>query len=156
LALPSKGRIADDTLNFLAEAGLRVYKPNPRQLIAAMPSMPGLTVLFQRAGDIAVSVRDGSVDFGITSWDLVCERRDDHDSLLPLHRALGFSSCTLNMIVPQGWDRIHTMADLRALRTELGRPLRVATKFHNLTAAFLARHSLGDSQLIDAEGTLEI
>jgi ATP phosphoribosyltransferase len=156
LALPSKGRIADDALNFMADAGLRVYKPNPRQLTADIPSMPRLTVLFQRAGDIAVSVRDGSVDFGITSWDLVCERGGGDDSLLPLHRALGFSSCTLHVIVPQGWDRIHTMADLLALRAELGRPLRVATKFHNLTAAFLAQHSLGDSQLIDAEGTLEI
>src|SRR5690242_3640351 len=101
LALPSKGRLADDALDFLAEAGLRVYKPNPRQFEATIPSLPGLTVLFQRAGDIAVSVRDGSVDFGITGWDAVCERCGDHDDLLPLHRGLGFGYCTLNAIVPQ-------------------------------------------------------
>lgn len=156
LALPSKGRIADDALSFMADAGLRVYKPNPRQLTAHIPSMPNLTVLFQRAGDIAVSVRDGSVDFGITSWDLVCERGGNEDSLLPLQRHLGFSACTLNMIVPQSWEHVRVMADLVKLRNELGRPLRVATKFHNLTATFLAKHGLGDSQLIDAEGTLEI
>src|SRR5262245_46464787 len=69
LALPSKGRIAEDALSFMADAGLRVYKPNPRQLTADIPAMPRLTVLFQRAGDIPVSIRDGSVDFGITSWD---------------------------------------------------------------------------------------
>jgi len=155
LALPSKGRLADDALNFLAEAGLRVYKPNPRQFEAAIPSMPGLTVLFQRAGDIAVSVRDGSVDFGITGWDSVRERCRDHDDLLPLHRALGFGHCTLHTIVPQSWERVHTMAELRARRDELGRPLRVATKYHALTDAFFARHGLTDSLLIDAEGTLE-
>jgi ATP phosphoribosyltransferase len=156
LGLPSKGRIAEDALNFMADAGLRVYKPNPRQLTARMPAVPDLTVLFQRAGDIAVSVRDGSVDFGITTWDLVCERSGDNDNLLPLHRELGFSGCTLNVIVPQSWERVRTMADLRTLRNELGRPLRIATKFTKLTADFLAEHGLEDSQLIDAEGTLEI
>jgi ATP phosphoribosyltransferase len=155
LGLPSKGRLADDALNFLAEAGLRVYKPNPRQFEATIPAMSGLTVLFQRAGDIAVSVRDGSVDFGITGWDAVCERCGDHDDLLPLHRGLGFGFCTLNAIVPQSWENVHTMADLHARRAELGRPLRVATKFHNLTASFFARHGLSDALLIDAEGTLE-
>ncbi|HEY7598682.1 MAG TPA: ATP phosphoribosyltransferase, partial [Candidatus Limnocylindrales bacterium] len=79
----------------------------------------------------------------------------DHDDLLPLHRALGFGFCTLNAIVPQSWENVHTMADLHARRAELGRPLRVATKFHNQTAAFFARHGLGDATLIDAEGTLE-
>ena len=155
LALPSKGRLADDALAFLAEAGLRVYKPNPRQFEAAIPSLPGLTVLFQRAGDIAVSVRDGSVDFGVTGWDAVRERCGDHDDLLPLHGGLGFGYCTLNAIVPQSWDLVHTMADLHAKRAELGRPLRVATKFPNLTTAFFARHGLDDVRLIDAEGTLE-
>ena len=155
LALPSKGRLADDALDFLAAAGLRVYKPNPRQFEATIPSMPGLTVLFQRAGDIAVSVRDGSVDFGITGWDSVSERCGDHDDLLPLHRALGFGHCALHTIVPQSWERVHTMADLRATCEQLGRPLRVATKYHRLTADFFGQHGLADSVLIDAEGTLE-
>jgi ATP phosphoribosyltransferase len=155
LALPSKGRLADDTLSFLDEAGLRVYKPNPRQFAAAIPSLPGLTVLFQRAGDIAVSVREGSVDFGITGWDSVSERCGDHDDLLPLHRSLGFGYCTLNTIVPQSWEDVHTMADLRAKGAEFERPLRIATKFPTLTTAFFTRHDLHDIHLIDAEGTLE-
>jgi ATP phosphoribosyltransferase len=117
--------------------------------------MPGLTVLFQRAGDIAVSVRDGSVDFGITGWDSVRERCGDHDDLLPLHRALGFGHCALHTIVPQSWERVHAMAGLRATRDELDRPLRVATKYHRLTADFFAQHGLADAVLIDAEGTLE-
>ncbi|HEY4688420.1 MAG TPA: ATP phosphoribosyltransferase [Anaerolineae bacterium] len=156
LALPSKGRLADDSVNFLADAGLRVYKPNPRQFEATIPALPGLSVLFQRAGDIAVSVRDGSVDFGITGWDTVCERRGDNGDLLPLHRELGFGFCSLNVIVPEAWEDIHTMRDLAARRAEVGRPLRIATKFHNLSRAFLDRHGLSDSQLIDAEGTLEV
>jgi len=156
LALPSKGRLAEDALGFLAEAGLRVHKPNPRQFEAAIPALPGLSVLFQRAGDIAVSVRDGSLDFGLTGWDAVCERRGENGDLLPLHRELGFGDCSLNVIVPESWENVRTMADLAAKRVAIGHPLRVATKFPNLTTAFFARHGLADARLIDAEGTLEV
>lgn len=156
LALPSKGRLADDAIRFLAEAGLRIYKPNPRQFEAAIPALPGLTVLFQRAGDVAVSVRDGSVDFGITGWDAVCERRGANGDLLPLHRELGFGACTLNAIVPEAWEDVRTMAGVAARRRQRDQPLRVATKFHNLTQAFFAQHGLDDVRLIDAEGTLEV
>ncbi len=156
LALPSKGRLADDALDFLAEAGLRVHKPNPRQYEAVIPTLAGLTVLFQRAGDIAVSVRDGSVDFGITGWDAVCERRGDNGDLLSLHRELGFGHCTLNVIVPEALESVRAMAHLAAHRADLKHPLRVATKFPRLTASFFARHAMNDVRLIDAEGTLEV
>src|SRR4030095_10628677 len=57
LALPSKGRLEIASLDFLAAAGLRVFKPNPRQYQAEVPAFPGLNVIFQRPGDIVVSVR---------------------------------------------------------------------------------------------------
>ena len=63
LSLPSKGRLEKDALDFLADAGLRVFKPNPRQYQAEVPTFPDLSVIFQRPGDIVVSVRQGSVDF---------------------------------------------------------------------------------------------
>jgi ATP phosphoribosyltransferase len=75
LALPSKGVLENESLELLANAGMRVHKPNPRQYRATIPSLPGLVVLFQRPGDIVVSVRDGSVDFGVTGWDIFSERR---------------------------------------------------------------------------------
>ena len=73
LALPSKGRLAAQALDLLSKAGLSVHHPNPRQYFAEIPSMPDLTVVFQRPGDIVVGVREGSVDFGITGWDIVSE-----------------------------------------------------------------------------------
>lgn len=155
LALPSKGRLAEDALELLANAGLQVYKPNPRQYQATIPSLPGLTVLFQRAGDIAVSVHDGTVDFGITGWDVVAEKSTNGE-VLPLHRELGFGHCSLNVIVLESWEQTREMADLRAVQVELGRPLRVATKFPNLTRAFFDQHDLDDINIISAEGTLEI
>ncbi|MBK9781643.1 MAG: hypothetical protein IPP55_16580, partial [Anaerolineales bacterium] len=65
----SKGRPMDDSLDFLAECGLSVQKLNPRQYQAKMPALPEIDLLFQRPRDIVVSVRQGSVDFGITGID---------------------------------------------------------------------------------------
>ncbi len=155
LALPSKGRLAEASLDFLARSGLAVQKLNPRQYVAHLPAIPGLEVLFQRAGDIVVGVRQGSVDFGITGYDMVQEKRGDGDEVLLLHDALGFGHCRLSVAVPEHWTNVHTMAQLADYTQKLGRPLRVATKFPRLTAAFLRQHGI-PHQLIALEGTLEI
>lgn len=156
LALPSKGMLGEPALELLARAGLPVYRPNPRQYRASIPSLPELTVLFQRPGDIVVGVRDGSVDFGITGGDVLAEKQGPNGEVLTLHPALGFGHCTLNVIVPEGWENIRYMADLKALAQEWKRPLRVATKFPFLTRTFFAKHGIEEIALISAEGTLEI
>ncbi|NQS90868.1 MAG: ATP phosphoribosyltransferase [Chloroflexi bacterium] len=156
LALPSKGRLADDTRELLAKADLRVYKPNPRQFQASIPSLPGVTVLFQRSGDIAASVHDGTADFGITGWDMVSEQGGVGDQVLPLHRELGYGQCTLNVIVPEAWEDIECMADLETRQEQKKAPLRVATKFPRLTRNYFHEHGLEDVDFITAEGTLEI
>ena len=158
LSLPSKGRLAQDALDFLAACGLEVDKPNPRQYAARIPALPGLTVLFQRPGDIVVSVRDGSVDFGITGMDVVAERQGpaaDGGAVLVLHDTLGFGHCRLCLAVPEAWETVHTMADLAAHARALARPLRVATKSPHLTGDFLTRHGVPFT-LVHAEGTLEV
>lgn len=156
LSLPSKGRLAQPALDLLANCGLKVHKPNPRQYAARIPALPGLTVLFQRPSDIVVSVRDGSVDFGITGIDLVAENRGENGAVLTLHDALNFGRCRLCLAVPEAWDMVHKMSDLAAKACRMDRPLRVATKFPNITADFLARHDVTPFKLVHAEGALEI
>jgi ATP phosphoribosyltransferase len=134
----------------LAACGLRVEKTNPRQYAARISALPGLTVLFQRPGDIVVSVRDGSVDLGITGLDMVAERQGDNGAVLKLHDALNFGHCRLALAVPEEWEGVQAVRDLAALPG----PLRVATKFPRLTGDFLERHGLRFA-LIHAEGTLE-
>ncbi len=156
LALPSKGRLFEDSLAFLAACGLRVYRPNPRQYAATIPSLPALTVLFQRPGDIVVSVRQGSVDFGITGQDVLAERSAaENGATLLLHDALGFAPCRLVLAVPDNWGAVTDIAGLRARADRQGDPLRVATKYPHLTGGFLARHGI-PHRLIPVEGTLEI
>jgi ATP phosphoribosyltransferase len=154
ISLPSKGRLADDALNFLDACGLSVYKPNPRQYEALIPALPGLHVLFQRPGDIVVSVRDGSVDFGITGLDVVEERRNGDANLMVVHDALNFGSCILSLAVPEVWEDVRSVADLVSRAALLDRPLRVATKYPTLAGKFLGSHNIPHT-LISAEGTLE-
>lgn len=156
LALPSKGRLYDDSLDFLAACGLKIYRPNPRQYAATIPALPALTVMFQRPGDLVVGVRQGTVDFGFTGRD-VFEEKTGHDTenILMLHDALGFSRCTLNLAVPEAWEKVQSMADLQRKAAELDRPLRIATKFPAVTERFLQQHDL-PYRLVVSEGTLEI
>ena len=156
LSLPSKGRLGQQALELLGDCGLEVRKTNPRRYAASIPALPALTVIFQRPGDIVVSVRDGSVDFGITGMDLVAERRGENGALLVLHDQLGFGRCRLCLAVPEAWKDVSTLSDLKMREQSLGRPLRVATKFPNLTGTFLAHLEGLAFDLVDAEGALEV
>jgi ATP phosphoribosyltransferase len=155
LSLPSKGRLAEETMSFLDACGLRVYKPNPRQYEARIPGLDDLVVIFQRPGDIVVSVRDGSVDFGITGIDVTEERRGDNGDVLILHENLGYGRCALTLAVPESWTDVNCVADLKKKLTQINRPeMRIATKYPNLTKKYLEPLGLPNS-LIYAEGTLE-
>jgi ATP phosphoribosyltransferase len=143
-----------DSLDFLAAAGLRVFKPNPRQYQAEVPAFPDLSVIFQRPGDIVVSVRQGSVDFGIAGLDVIEERRGPNGDILVMHDALGFGFCALTLAVPEAWKEVVDMKSLREYAGVFERPLRVATKFPVLTERFLDNHQIPHT-LIAAEGTLE-
>jgi ATP phosphoribosyltransferase len=155
LSLPSKGRLEQPALEFLAAAGLRVDKPNPRQYFARVPVLPELTVMFQRPGDIVVSVREGSVDFGLAGLDAVEERRGEDAQVMILHEALRFGYCSLALAVPEEWPARNLPA-LAAHAKQLARPLRVATQYPTLTGRFLHKGGIHEFHLIGAEGTLEV
>jgi ATP phosphoribosyltransferase len=156
LSLPSKGRLETGALEFLSDAGLQVFKPNPRQYLADLPALPDLKVIFQRPGDIVVSVRQGSIDFGITGLDMIEEKGGSNGDILILHDSLGFGNCALTLAVPESWKTVTDMASLKdaSRAASLETPLRVATKFPFLTERFLNQHNIAHS-LISAEGTLE-
>ncbi|HEX2995223.1 MAG TPA: ATP phosphoribosyltransferase [Anaerolineales bacterium] len=155
LSLPSKGRLESSALEFLSAAGLRVLKPNPRQYQANLPALPDLGVIFQRPGDIVVSVRQGSVDFGITGLDMIEEKRGENGDIIILYDALGFGHCALALAIPEAWETVTDIPSLKKFAGTLDHPLRVATKFPSLTARFLDQCGI-PHVLIATEGTLEI
>src|SRR5512138_880149 len=155
LSLPSKGRLESSALEFLSAAGLRVLKPNPRQYQANLPALPDLGIIFQRPGDIVVSVRQGSVDFGITGLDMIEEKRGENGDIIILYDALGFGHCALALAIPEAWETVTDIPSLKKFAGTLDHPLRVATKFPSLTARFLDQCGI-PHVLIATEGTLEI
>ncbi len=154
ISLPSKGRLMEDATEFLTACGLKVYKPNPRQYEARLPALPELHVLFQRPSDIVVSVRDGSVEFGITGIDVIEEHKGRNGSVLMLHDCLGFGHCALTLAVPESWEDVTSVEDLRRRAERAPQPVRVATKYPYLTGKFLSERGIAHT-LISAEGTLE-
>lgn len=156
--LTSKGNYEQATIQFLDRAGLSVWRPNPRQYVGRISELPDVEVLFQRTEDIVHKVADGSVDLGITGYDLVAEHGFDQENLFVVMPDLGFRRCELILAIPEGWLDIASMADLADLSVDFkrtGRSLRVATKFPNLTRDFLHRHGVNYFSLVDAHGALE-
>lgn len=157
IALPSKGAIAEPTHNFLRDCGLKVHKPNERQYVGTIPTLPGLNVLFQRVKDVAYKVADGTVELGITGLDVVHEQ--DHETIHIIHDKLGYGYCDLVVAVPESWVDVETMADLVEIshhfREEKGRNMRIATTFTHSTRKYFHQQGIHHFNLVKAEGAIE-
>jgi ATP phosphoribosyltransferase len=157
LALPSKG-MEDATLSFLTACGLSVDRSNPRQYRAALRTPAGVTVVFQRAPDIFEKVDEGSVDLGITGYDIVREHEHEDDAVEVLYPELGYGRCELVLAVPDAWLDVTSIGDLGQVATELrakGSELRVATKYGNLTRQFLYQQGINYFNVVSSQGALE-
>ncbi len=169
LALPSKGVLETNTLNFLAECGMKVSRSNPRQYLAQIKGMPEVEVVFQRVADIPALVQSGDATLGISGYDLLAEHRgygdeegeenDRSEDLMMLERDLGYGSCRLVIAVPETWIDVSNCADLWHLsgyyQTHKGRGLRIATKYPVLTGQFLRRHNITHCKIFSPHGALE-
>jgi ATP phosphoribosyltransferase len=89
IALPNKGRLADEARALFAEAGLGVRALGERALTASLGGE--FQALFVRAQDVAEFVADGAADAGVTGWDLVAESDRALVTLLDLE----FGRCRL-------------------------------------------------------------
>ena len=157
MALPSKG-MEEETLQLLSACGLGVNRPNPRQYRATIPALPGVEVLFQRATDIFAKVEEGSVDLGITGFDILREHQREDDGIVVLQGELGYGSCALVLAVPEGWIDVSSLTDVAEISAELrgrGREMRVATKYPNLTRQFFLDHGINYFTLVESSGALE-
>jgi ATP phosphoribosyltransferase len=157
LALPSKGAIAEPTLSFLKDCGLRVEKPNQRQYTGIVPAIPSIQVLFQRVTDVLYKVTDGTAQLGITGYDVVCEH--PHENLIVIHDQLGYGHCSLVVAIPETWVDVENMADLLEValdfREQKQRNLRIATKYPALTRRFLHNQGIHHFTIVKAEGAIE-
>ncbi|MGB3508644.1 MAG: ATP phosphoribosyltransferase [Microcoleaceae cyanobacterium] len=158
LALPSKGALEKGTMNLLGACGLKVSRPNERQYVGSIPSLPQIKVLFQRAADIFTKVEEGSADLGITGYDVVCEEGQASDDVVVIWDKLGYGKCELVLAVPESWVDVSSIEDLAELTLsfrEKGRNLRIATKYHNMTRKWLYEKLIVHFSLVAVQGAME-
>ncbi len=141
IALPNKGRLAEEARELFKDAGLEVRAQGERALTASLGGE--FEALFVRAQDIPEFVADGAADAGVTGWDLVCESARTLDSRLDL----GFGKCRLVVAV----------RDDSGVRSagELAGGTRVATVFPRITRAFFDERSIA-VEVVPVSGAAEI
>ena len=96
IAVQSKGRLYEDTMALLKEAGIKV-NPSKRTLLVQATNFP-LEVLYLRDDDIPQTVASGVADLGIVGENEFMEKRENANII----KRLGFSKCRLSLAIPKG------------------------------------------------------
>lgn len=158
LGLPSKGRMAADTLDLLKDCQLSVKQVNPRQYVAEIPQLSNLEVWFQRPKDIVRKLLSGDLDLGIMGLDTVSEYGQGNEDLIIVHDALDYGDCRLSLAIPKYgiFENINSLKELAQMPqwTE-EKPLRVATGFTYLGPKFMKENGLKYVTFSTADGALE-
>ncbi|MEM8700235.1 MAG: ATP phosphoribosyltransferase [Pseudomonadota bacterium] len=160
IAIPSKGRLQENTHAFFGRAGLQVLQPGgARNYRGAIKGLPNVEIAFLSASEIARELADGSVHFGVTGLDLVEENIADPAGTVHVVTPLGFGPAEVVVAVPKAWIDVETMSDLGDVASDFrgrhGRRLRVATKYVNLTRSFFAGHGIADYRIVESAGATE-
>ncbi|NDW06033.1 ATP phosphoribosyltransferase [Jiella pacifica] len=160
LAIPSKGRLMEKSLEALKSAGVEVSAGETRSYRTQVEGFDGLEVLLLSASEIARELRDGAIDFGITGEDLVRETIPEPDNAAAIVARLGFGHADVVVAVPEAWVDVQAMADLGdvagSFRARHGRRLRIATKYWRLTQGFFSRtHGIQSYRIVESLGATE-
>lgn len=141
IAIPSKGRISEPSINILEKAGLGLIDKNNRKLISKTFN-DDIEVMFARASDIPEFVNDGVADMGITGVDLIQENEADVSELLDLR----FGQTRLVIAAPEE-SNINSVDDITS-------DMKVATEFPVLTEKYLKEKGL-DLKIVKLSGSTE-
>ena len=160
IAVPSKGRLQENTEAFFGRAGLQLVKPRgARDYRGAIADLPGVEVAYLSAGEIADALAQGTVHLGITGEDLLRETIADMAKRVVVIEGLGFGFANVVVAVPQAWIDVRCMADLddvaTAFRLRHDRKMRVATKYVNLTRDFFSEFGIVDYRIVESSGATE-
>ena len=98
IAIQSKGRLYEESMALLEEAGIKI-PGGKRTLLVPARNFP-VEVLFLRDDDIPESVASGVADVGIVGLNEVMEKRCPVGIL----KKLGFGKCRLSLAIPQDID----------------------------------------------------
>ena len=140
IAVQSKGRLFDDTMNLLAEADIKVSSGR-RTLLVQSGNFP-LEVLYLRDDDIPQSVASGVADIGVVGENEFVERGEDAEII----SRLGFSKCRLSLAIPK---------DIDYQGVEWFNGKKIATSYPNILRKYLDKHGI-EAEIHVITGSVEI
>ncbi|MCI5710361.1 MAG: ATP phosphoribosyltransferase [Prevotella sp.] len=127
IAVQSKGRLFDDTMNLLSEADIKV-SASKRTLLVQSSNFP-LEVLYLRDDDIPQSVAGGVADIGIVGLNEYMERHEDAQII----EHLGFSKCRLSLAIPK---------DINYTGLDWFNGKKIATSYPNILRKFMDKNGI--------------
>lgn len=140
IAVQSKGRLYEDTMNLLTEADIKVSS-SKRTLLVQSSNFP-IEILYLRDDDIPQSVATGVADIGIVGENEYVEKGEKADILL----RLGFSKCRLSLAIPKEHD-------YQGLQWFEGK--KIATSYPNILRSFLESKGI-TADIHEITGSVEI
>jgi len=140
IAIPTKGRLREPTIELLQKAGYSFRTVN-RNLYATCTNAD-IVFIFVRSEDIPVLVDSGVVDMGITGSDLVRERNADVAEIMKL----GYGRCRLCIAVHDSFPD----ADIPVFEGKT-----IATSFPTLTENFFREKGI-KVRCLEMKGSVEI
>lgn len=140
IAVQSKGRLYEDTMNLLKETGIKIGS-NKRTLLVQSSNFP-LEVLFLRDDDIPQTVADGVADVGIVGENEFVERNENADIV----KRLGFSKCRISLAIPKA-------VDYQGVEWFNGK--KIATSYPNILSSFLKKNNV-KTDIHVIQGSVEI
>ena len=140
IAVQSKGRLFDDTMNLLSEADIKV-SASKRTLLVQSTNFP-IEVLYLRDDDIPQSVASGVADIGIVGENEFVERGENAQIIV----RLGFSKCRLSLAIPK-------KIDYTGLKWFDGK--KIATSYPNILRNFMKKNGI-NADIHVITGSVEI
>lgn len=140
IAVQSKGRLYEDTMNLLKETGIKIN--NARRTLLVQSSNFPLEVLYMRDDDIPECVASGVADIGIVGENEFVERGEDANIV----KRLGFSKCRISLAIPEA-------VDYKDVKWFDGK--KIATSYPNILRKFAAEQGI-DIDIHVIQGSVEI
>ena len=140
IAVQTKGRLHEETMKILDEAGIKLSS-GKRTLLIPSKTFP-VEILFLRDDDIPQSVATGIADVGIVGENEFEEKKEDAEVI----KRLGFSKCRLSLAIPKE-------EEYTGLSWFSGK--KIATSYPNILRDFLQRNEI-KSDIHVITGSVEI
>jgi len=157
--IPSKGRLKDKSLSTLKRNQINI-KSTKRSYISEIKNFKKNEVVFSHPREIIERLADGSLDVGISGFDLFNESLPGIKKNIQIYKRLDFGFADLVVAVPKDWIDVQTIADLEEIsfnfKDKITGKLRIATKYPNLTNDFLISKGVTQYKIVNSLGATEI